>query len=331
VSTDNCWSDTSGDDLCRLVHQVTGSDWLARASDWLIAKPTSIILLVVIGFVVRWVLHRLINRVMRRAATGTVPEIFQHGTAAKARELFLEAATLSAERRQQRAETTASMLRSITTGVVFSIVAFMAIAQLGYDIAPLIASAGILGVALGFGAQSLVKDFLSGICMILEDQFGVGDAVDVGAATGTIEAVGLRITRLRDVNGTVWYVRNGEILRVANMSQSWARTVLDISVGFSADLDRVQDILREAARSVWEDTELRPFILEEPEVSGVDRWEADGVVVQVVVKTTPEEQRLVARATRERIMARLATEEIETPLPQRVVWHRYEAAAGSTD
>ena len=330
MSTDNCWSDTSGDDLCRLVHAVTGSDGLARASDWLIAKPTSIILLIAIGFVVRWVLHRLINRLTQRAAGGTVPEIFQHGTAAKARELFLEAATLSAERRQQRAKSMASMLRSITSGVVFSIVAFMAIAQLGYDIAPLIASAGIIGVALGFGAQSLVKDFLSGIFMILEDQFGVGDAVDVGAATGTIESVGLRITRLRDDNGTVWYVRNGEILRVANMSQSWARTVLDISVGISADLDRVQDILRDAATSVWEDAELRPFILEEPEVLGVERWEADGVVVQVVIKTSPEEQRLVAREMRERIMARLKAEEIETPLPQRVVWHRYEAA-GSTE
>jgi small-conductance mechanosensitive channel len=330
VSTDNCWSDTSGDDLCRLVHQVTGSDWLARASDWLIAKPTSIILLVVIGFVVRWVLHRLINRLTQRAAAITVPEIFQHGMAAKARDLVLETATLTAERRQQRAKTLASMLKSITTGVVFSIVAFMAIAQLGYDIAPLIVSAGIIGVALGLGSQSLVTDFLSGIFMILEDQFVVGDAVDVGAATGTIESAGLRVTRLRDVNGTVWYVRNGQILRVANMSQSWARTVLDISVGFSADLDRVENILRDVASSVWEDAELRPFILEEPEVSGVDRWEADGVVVQVVVKTTPEEQRLVARAMRERIMAGLEAENIETPRPQPVVWRRYEAA-GSTD
>jgi small-conductance mechanosensitive channel len=329
VSTDNCWSAASGNDLCRLVHQVTGSDGLARASDWLIAKPTSIILLIVMGFVVRWVLHRLINRLTQRAATATVPEIFQNGTGAKARELFLEAATLSAERRQQRAKTMGSMLKSITTGVVFSIVAFMAIAQLGYDIAPLIASAGIIGVALGFGAQSLVKDFLSGICMFFEDQFGVGDTVDVGDATGTVESVGLRITQLRDDNGTVWYVRNGEILRVANMSQSWARTVLDISVGFSADLDRVQVILRDAARSVWEDPDVRPFIFEEPEVLGVERWEADGVVVQVAVRSSPDEQRLVARAMQERIMTRLEAEEIETPLPQRVVWHRYEAAGSA--
>jgi small-conductance mechanosensitive channel len=329
VSTDNCWSDASGNELCRLVHQVTGSEGLAQASNWLIAKPTSIILLVIIGFAVRWVLHRLIDRLTQRAAAAAVPEILRTPMTTRARERLLEAATLSAERRQARAATMASMLKSITTGVVFSIVALMAIAELGYNIAPLIASAGIIGVALGLGAQSLVKDFLSGIAMIVEDQFGVGDAVDVGAATGTIETVGLRVTRLRDDNGTVWYVRNGEILRVANLSQSWARTVLDISVGFSADLDRVQDALRDAARSVWEDSELRPFILDEPEVLGVERWEADGVVVQVAVKTSPDEQRVVATAMRERIMAGLEAAEIETPLPQRVVWHRYEAAGSA--
>ena len=325
MRTDNCWSDASGNDLCRLVHQVTGSEELARTSDWLIAKPTSIILLVIVGFIVRWVLHRLIDRLTRHAATVTVPEVFQGATATKARELLLEAATLSAERRQQRASTMASMLKSITTAVVFSIVAFMAAAELGYDIAPLIASAGIIGVALSLGAQSLIKDFLSGIAMIWEDQFGVGDAVDVGAATGTVEAVGLRVTRLRDDNGTIWYVRNGEIVRVGNLSEGWARTVLDVSVGFSADLDRVQDVLREAANSVWEDSELRPHLLEEPEVLGVERWEADGVVVQVAVKTSPDEQQRVAGAMRDRIMAGLEAAEIETPLPQRVVWHRYEA------
>ena len=112
----------------------------------------------------------------------------------------------------------------------------MMLSELGVNIAPIIASAGIIGVALGFGAQTLVKDFLSGIFMIFEDQYGVGDVVDVGEASGTVEAVSLRVTRLRDVNGTVWYVRNGEILRVGNMSQNWARTVLDVHVDYDEDL-----------------------------------------------------------------------------------------------
>ena len=127
-------------------------------------------------------------------------------------------------RRVQRAQTMGSLLKSIITGVVVAVVGTMMLSELGVDIAPIIASAGIIGVALGFGSQTLVKDFLSGIFMIFEDQYGVGDVVDLGEASGTVEAVSLRVTRLRDVNGTVWYVRNGEILRVGNMSQNWART-----------------------------------------------------------------------------------------------------------
>ena len=177
---------------------------------------------------------------------------------------------------------------------------------MGYNIAPLIASAGILGVALGFGAQSLVKDFLSGIFMILEDQYGVGDVVNVGEATGTVEAVGLRVTRLRDVDGTVWYVRNGEILAVGNMSQNWARSVLDISISYHEDVDRVTRILRGVAHEMWEDPDYRP----------------DAFVVRVVIKTAPLEQWAISRELRQRIKTRFDELGIEIPLPQRVIWQR---------
>ena len=133
-----------------------------------------------------------------------------------------------------------TLLKSITSGVIVAIVVTMMLAEIGLDIGPIIASAGIVGVALGFGSQTLVKDFLSGIFMIFEDQYGVGDVVDMGEGlTGTVEAVSLRVTRLRDTNGTVWYVRNGELLRVGNMSQNWARTVLDVQVSAREDLIRV--------------------------------------------------------------------------------------------
>ena len=161
-------------------------------------------------------------------------------------------------------------------------------------LAPIIASAGIVGVALGFGAQNLVKDFLTGIFMILEDQYGVGDVVDLGEATGTVEAVGLRVTRLRDVNGTVWYVRNGEIMRVGNQSQNWARAVLDVTVGYDADLDKVQKILQEEATAMFEDERFHDVIIEAPEVWGVERFDKDGAVVRVVLKTAPLEQWEVA-------------------------------------
>ena len=149
--------------------------------------------------------------------------------------------------------------------------------------------------------------------MIFEDQYGVGDVVDLGEATGTVEAVSLRVTRLRDVNGTVWYVRNGEILRVGNMSQNWARTVLDVRVGYGEDLTRVRRVLKDVAHDLWDDEEFKGLIIEEPEVWGVEAMTADSVTVRVTLKTAPMEQWAVARAMRERIKARFDHEGIEMP------------------
>ena len=191
----------------------------------------------------------------------------------------------------------------------------MILSELGVNIAPIIASAGIIGIALGFGAQSLVKDFLSGIFMIFEDQYGVGDVVDVGEASGTVEAVSLRVTRLRDLNGTVWYVPNGEIVRVGNMSQNWSRAVVDVSVGYDEDLARAQRVLREVAHDLWEDEDFSSVIIEEPEVTGVEAFNPDAVTLRVLIKTAPMEQWAVARELRQRIKARFDHEGIEIPLP----------------
>ena len=316
AATDAC---DEGDDLCRYVANLTDNEWLARASNWLIAKPAAILTLIVIGVVIRWILHRAIDRLTKRAAQGTVPGVIARG---KVPQMFLEHNAALSERRQQRAETMGGLLKSISTGVIFTIVSFMVIAQLGYNIGPLVASAGIIGVALGFGAQSLVKDFLSGIFMIMEDQYGVGDSINVGTISGTVEAVGLRVTRIRDVNGTVWYQRNGEILAVGNMSQNWARTVLDIPVAFSEDLTRIRGLLKDVAHELWEDPEFRGDILEEPEVWGVERWDPDAVVVRVVLKTAPLKQWAVAREMRERIKDRFDHVGVEIPFAQRVVWQR---------
>ncbi|HET7328255.1 MAG TPA: mechanosensitive ion channel family protein [Nocardioidaceae bacterium] len=309
----------NGDYWCGRVLDWTGSEWLAGAANWLVAKPLHIIGLIALAVAIRWVAHKLIDRLSKRAAEGSVPGVIQRG---KTRQSILESSRIASERRHQRATTMASLLKSIVTGVVFTIIMIMVIDVLGYNVAPLIASAGIVGVALGFGAQSLVKDFISGIFMILEDQYGVGDVVDVGEAVGEIEAVGLRITRLRDIDGTVWYVRNGEILRVGNMSQNWARTVLDIRVAYGENLDRVRDLLREEAHQLWDDPEHRGLILEEPEVWGVQSLDPESVLMRVVLKTAPLEQWGVARTMRERIKERFDTEGIEMPLPQRVLWNR---------
>ena len=312
----------SDSNLCDAVFRLTGNEGVSAASGWLVAKPLAILTLLLLAVVARWLLHRTIDRVVNRAASGVMVSPMSRGRLGRASGKLVSTDTVASERRVQRSKTMGSLLKSVVTGVIFTLVAIMVISELGYDVAPLIASAGIIGVALGFGAQSLVTDFLSGIFMIFEDQYGVGDVVDVGEATGTIEAVSLRVTRLRDVDGTVWYVRNGEIVRVGNMSQNWARTVLDIPVSYREDLHRVQRVLREVAHGLWEDEDYQGVVIEEPEVWGVESLSPDGPVVRVTLKTAPLEQWEVAREMRQRIKARFDHEKIEIPLPQRVVWHR---------
>ncbi len=270
------------------------------AYKWFVANPGRILLIIVIGLVLRWFINRAVDRLVHRAGKGNVPGFIADSRAGE----FLDGLKpANHARRQQRTETMGSLLKSVSTGLILAVVLVTSLSTIGINIAPIIASAGIVGVALGFGAQNLVKDFLSGIFMILEDQYGVGDTVDLGEATGTVEAVSLRITRLRDVNGTVWYVRNGEILRVGNQSQNWARTVLDVTVSYDADLDQVQRILQEVATTTYENEKFHDVIIEAPEVWGVERFDKDGVVVRVVLKTAPAQQWLVARAMRQRIKA----------------------------
>jgi small conductance mechanosensitive channel len=304
-----CRTETGASWSCAAVYDWTHNEGLAHAAGWLIGKPIAILWLVLVALLGRWLLHRLVDRLVRRAQIGVLPDAFARGPFADPGDETV------VNRRAQRARTIGSLLKSIVSGVIFAVVLVMAISELGYDITPLITSAGILGVALGFGAQSLVKDFLSGIFMIFEDQYGVGDTINLGEVAGTVEAVSLRVTRLRDVDGTVWYVRNGEILRVGNQSQNWARSVVDIAVGYKEDVARVRRILKEVAHDLWEDETFRDLIIEEPEVWGVQSLGPDSVVVRVTLKTMPQQQWRVSREMRERVKARFDAEGIQMPLP----------------
>ncbi|HEU4812315.1 MAG TPA: mechanosensitive ion channel family protein [Nocardioides sp.] len=326
-STDNC---ETGEQVCATVYGWTDNQALANASDILIGKPLALFGLLVLGLVIRWVLHRLVNRLVSRAEGGVIPA---NRFTRRGRKDVQASATemVNKTRRVQRAKTMGDLLKSIVTGVLVAIIGTMMLSELSINIAPIIASAGIIGLALGFGAQSLVRDFLSGIFMIIEDQYGVGDVVDVGEASGTIEAVSLRVTRLRDLNGTVWYVPNGEILRVGNMSQNWSRAVVDVNVSYSEDLARVTRILGEIAHDIWQDEDFKGIVIEEPEVTGVELFNPESVMLRVLLKTAPMEQWGVAREFRQRIKARFDYEGIEIPLPQRVVWHREEKAAAQQE
>ncbi|WP_432536317.1 mechanosensitive ion channel family protein [Kineococcus arenarius] len=293
--------------------ETAGEVW-----QFLLDKPLKIVIVLVVCFVARYLLLRLIGRVATGIATGA-SRLGGRGTK---RHGLLESSPLLSERREQRAGTIASVLKSATT-LVLGIAAVMSVLDIvGVSIAPFLASAGIAGVAIGFGAQALVKDFLSGFFMLAEDQYGVGDVVDLGDASGTVEAVGLRVTRLRDVQGTVWYVRNGEIIRVGNQSQGWARAVLDVSVAYGADVTHVQEVMQRVGDALAEEHDWKPLVLERPEVWGVEQMAADAIVLRLVVKTAPLQQWAVQRELRLRIKAAFDAEGIEFPFPQRTVWLR---------
>jgi small conductance mechanosensitive channel len=201
----------------------------------------------------------------------------------------------------------------------------MVLGELGINLGPLLAGAGILGIALGFGSQSLVRDFLSGMFILIEDQFGVGDIVSLDMQTdGVVEAVSLRSTRVRSVDGTLWHVPNGEIRRVGNMSQHWSRALLDIEVAYSTDLEQAQAVIREVAEAYWKED---PAVLDQPEVWGVEAFGASGITIRLVVKTTPSEQWRVSRALRQRLKSAFDSAGIEIPFPQQTVWHRGDSSA----
>jgi small conductance mechanosensitive channel len=297
--------------LCDWVYDRTSNKWLAESSDWLLAKPVQILVILLLAALVRFLVHRVIRRIAAGAAEGTVPGVLAKSHASK-----LLGNPLLSERRRQRAETMSSVLRSVTTGIIASVTALMILDVVGLPIGPLLASAGIVGVAVGFGAQSLVKDFLSGIFLILEDQYGVGDLVDTGMGTvGTIEAVGLRVTRLRDGSGVVWYVRNGEILQVGNHSQGWSTGILDMSVAYTEDIPRVQRLIGETAAAMAEEDGWKDKILEPPTVAGVESMTGTSVTIRVIVKCAPNEHVGVQRELRERIKEAFDREGVRVPPP----------------
>jgi small-conductance mechanosensitive channel len=236
------------------------------------------------------------------AGVGAVDDASQavvNGAAAQAESALVD------ERRKQRVRALGAILRSAASVTIFSIAGFAVLGDLGINLAPLLASAGVVGVAIGFGAQNLVRDYLSGIFMLVEDQYGVGDVITVGDATGTVENVTLRITRVRDVNGIVWHIRNGAIETVGNESQGWARAVIDFPVPFESDLVTIRNVLQATGDAMWNEPTWRAVMLEAPEVWGAQEITSDEVVMRMVAKTAPLRQWEVEREMRARVKAAL--------------------------
>lgn len=259
-----------------------------------------VLLIILLAVVLRWLAHRAIRRLTLTTA-GAAPAMLRP-LRERAPTVLAEAASLLSERRRQRAEAIGSMLRNFASVMIFTITLLMILKELGLDLAPLLASAGIAGIALGFGAQYLVRDVISGLSMIIEDQYGVGDTVDLGEASGVVEAVGLRVTTVRDVRGVVWYVRNGEVIRVGNKSQGWARVVVDLPIGLGAPIEEAVSVIRTAVAEVAADPEVADRLIGEPEVWGVEEVTIEGAVVRLAVKTVADAQWDVARRIRRHVV-----------------------------
>ena len=247
--------------------------------------------------VVRAILLVLVRRTVRSIENG------QRGKRSDATELAHS--PVAKARVLQRAKTIASVMSNLITWTLVLFAVGSVLGELGIAIGALVASAGIIGAALGFGAQSLVRDLISGLFIIFEDQFGVGDSVDLGEVKGVIENVGLRVTQVRDVQGVLWYVRNGEIIRVGNQSQGWSRIVLDISLAYGADVDKARTLILGAATAVAKDKAFTHKVIEAPEIWGIENITGDAVVLRLVQQVGPEHNDAVARELRARIKTAL--------------------------
>lgn len=284
---------TDAGSWCSRFYQWTNNDFLSRSADTIVDRTVTITLIVLFALLVRHLLHRAIRRVVDGATESRVSQLLITRVPRRAR---AAAAPLVSARRSQRARTIASVLRSMSSTVVLVIALAMILDEFGVALGPILASAGILGVALGFGAQNLVRDFLSGIFVLLEDQLGVGDVVDLGEASGTVEAVGLRITTVRDAHGTVWYVRNGEILRVGNKSQGHAVAVVDLPLAHSADTAEATALADRVAKERVGQADITDDVLEPPVVLGVERVGPEGVTLRLTARVHAGKQFAVQRA-----------------------------------
>jgi small-conductance mechanosensitive channel len=277
-----------------LLREIGLTDFQARTTEFLLVRPGKILLFIVGG----WVMGRLATRGIRRFV----------------RTLQVRSLSRAASpRAEQRALTIADVLSNLVWAGVWAVVVLLVLGEVGVNLAPLVAGAGVVGIALGFGAQTLVRDFIAGLFIILEDQYGVGDIITLRDATGTVEDVSLRVTRMRATDGTVWFVPNGEIRAVGNTSMEWSRALIDVLISYEDDVAAVKRELEEVASEFAEDPEWAASVLERPEVWGVQAMTADGITMRMVVKTAPRKQYAVARELRGRITERMRRAGIRGP------------------
>jgi small conductance mechanosensitive channel len=294
-------------------------DWEAFWNMW--GVPIRIAAILLIAVLLRVGLHFTIRRVVDQVVNGIKRKQNVDDTQA------LMASPLQAVRVVQRTRTLGSVLNNVVTVVVAAIALVLILGELDFNVVAIVSAAGVVGAGLAFGAQNIVKDMLNGIFMVAEDQLGVGDVVDVGPAAGVVEAVGIRVTQIRDVNGVLWFVRNGEILRVGNMSQGWTRVVIDLAVPYSADVDQVQDAMLNTANELAAIPKWKRAIIDQPEVWGIQSIADEHVIIRIVAKTRSSDRDNVDRELRSRLKKTLDGMDIVLPSLTSVVLTGFDSAS----
>ena len=316
---DACGQDPSR--ICNWVYDQTSNGFLAAATEWAVERPLKVVLIGLGAYIVNRLARRGVKLVAERIMSATTSDRLARIRNQGPVRLLTEAE--ENKRSAARSQTLTSVLSSVITAIVWSVAILMMLGVFDINIGPLLAGASIAGVAIGFGSQTIVKDFMSGLFMLIVDQFGVGDVIDVGPVTGTVEAVSLRTTTVRDVSGTVWHVPNGEVARVGNYSQLWSRALLDIEVSYDTDLRFAEGVIQRVANEMWDDPEWGgDELMEAPEVWGIQSLGASGIAIRLVVKTEPSVQWKVERELRLRIKEAFDEAGIEIPFPQRTLWLR---------
>jgi small conductance mechanosensitive channel len=303
--------------VCSRVYDWTNNKALAGLAEWVIDRPIRVLVIIALA----WLINRLVRRSIgalsdRIRATPSHPRLQQLRSSGPG---GLDMDRAEALRAPARAEAVEGVLKSLVTIVVWIIAGLLILSEFQVNLAPLIAGAGIVGIAVGFGAQSIVADFLSGMFMLLEDQYGIGDVIEVGDVTGKVENVSLRTTKLRDQEGTVWHIPNSEIKRVGNHSQIWSNAVLDLRVGLEADLRQCMKIMDDVAGKLWEETHEDGAvgdIIEDPQVLGVQEVGDSSITLRMVVKTDPLAQWQVQRELRLRLIEAFDKAGIDIPIPK---------------
>ena len=311
--------------VCEWVWDVSGNERLAEIIGWSVERPLKVVLVLVAAVVVNRLLKKTIEGVVNRLVESRSEKESAAESDALVAWVGRRARKLTgiherAERSRQRARTLGGLFRTTTTVAVYVMAVLLALGQIGFDLGPLIAGAGIVGFAIGFGAQSMVSDIIAGIFILVEDQYAEGDWVDLGDASGTVEAVNLRTTEVRDLAGSVWTVPNGEIRRVCNFSQDFGKTILDVDVAYDTDIDLAASVIKEVADELWRENLESATILEEPQIAGVQNFGADSISIRLVVKTEAGEQWATGRQIRARLKKAFDANGIEIPFPQRTVW-----------